>query len=1063
MLQFVIALSAKIKDFFGSVSGILDQVQVEVVLCSLLAGVLLTVFLQFLFFKLRFGQLPVLPPPVKNQYPKIKLPQLLKEQATKPNLNVTEKCLWFNLLAQFLFRELRDTQEVRRWVMRKMNNEFQELLSTLSGKLMDQIIVRDFSLGDNFPIVNSVAVTNVLVTDDVMEELDLSLDVDYTGGFQLAVDVYLLFNKSAYLSVTVKKMKGKARMQFTRMPYTHWSFSFYEDPEVDFAVESHFDGRPFPQIASLVISQLRRSIRKKHTLPNFKMRFRPFFWKPESYVPQRELKVRGQNISVGQLRVTVIECSRLITTPKEALLYCTISVDNLPWKELVSTRQRVWKAIDVEVNKGQTQSVGMTFREEHLLDRFEVVVMVDSIISDSPAALADIRKNDILIAVSTAKIFSSKQAAKLIKNSGEKFTIRIDRAQMKISQDVKFSEETVSLKDVETEVDEESKTQDEPDEYIHISFKVEDHDSRPSKSLLDLPSEPRFRSKRSVSEAMTGKLGPMLRRESSDPQIGTSGADIDTRERSESDTCLLTKDDDEGDLVDYGSDSDDDTYNVQKLHEVTASKSPRWNKEVTFEVGEQHRYLNLCVRCKIPEKVDRSDKVLKPPRDLLLGHVTLSLSDVALQCLLTRQSDSQETVPLQPGEMKTSASRTKTNNLASHPGFDSHLCYGDITLAFHFKPMNLSELDKIKLTRHSVDPTVIDTSSKESSHEDASSMKTDHLSPKGLHHFTGTQFHAATYCHFCGKKIWMKVAFQCSNCTMICHKKCVEKCNNDTICTEAGPMKRCNPSEAWQTPVSTKKKGNQDDREGISRTGRLLSKFRKESASAVKMESPKFVKRTGISPSRKTSDQSITPNPSPRPSPQPPRKFPTLIPDPESVLAEAMGPADLNSCESTDEPDMLKMIQDQQEKIKGQNVDELVVTSAKQMGKELFAHLDVEDRKQKLDSMVSKLQQEIDQETENKMELCLAAKTETDLAQRQVLDIKMSKSDEKTEALMMLLLHYCAGLQHCMDLEEEQRQKSDIQRETTAFEEAPSEESILDETGLSNKEEDVGDVCSSDI
>ena len=52
--------------------------------------------------------------------------------------------------------------------------------------------------------------------------------MDYTGGFQLAVDVYLLFNKSAYLSVTVKKMKGRARMQFTRMPYTHWSFSFYE-------------------------------------------------------------------------------------------------------------------------------------------------------------------------------------------------------------------------------------------------------------------------------------------------------------------------------------------------------------------------------------------------------------------------------------------------------------------------------------------------------------------------------------------------------------------------------------------------------------------------------------------------------------------------------------------------------------------------------------------------------------------------------------------------------------------------------------------------------------------
>ena len=51
-------------------------------------------------------------------------------------------------------------------------------------------------------------------------------------------------------------------------------------------------------------------------------------------------------------------------------------------------------------------------------------------------------------------------------------------------------------------------------------------------------------------------------------------------------------------------------------------------------------------------------------------------------------------------------------------------------------------------------------------------------------------------------------------------------------------MRRSNPSEAWQMPVSTKKKGSQDEREATSRTGRLLSKFRKESSSPVKMESP---------------------------------------------------------------------------------------------------------------------------------------------------------------------------------------------------------------------------------
>jgi PDZ domain-containing protein 8 len=38
-----------------------------------------------------------------------------------------------------------------------------------------------------------------------------------------------------------------------------------------------------------------------------------------------------------------------------------------------------------------------------------------------------------------------------------------------------------------------------------------------------------------------------------------------------------------------------------------------------------------------------------------------------------------------------------------------------------------------------------------------------------------------------------------------------------------------------------------------------------------------------------------------------------------------------------------------------ENTDEMVVTKAKKMGKELFAELDPETRKQKLDSIVSLL------------------------------------------------------------------------------------------------------------
>jgi PDZ domain-containing protein 8 len=56
----------------------------------------------------------------------------------------------------------------------------------------------------------------------------LLLDLSYNGRFQLAVDVDMVFGRSVYLSVMVTKMLGVARLQFTRLPFTHWSFAFCE-------------------------------------------------------------------------------------------------------------------------------------------------------------------------------------------------------------------------------------------------------------------------------------------------------------------------------------------------------------------------------------------------------------------------------------------------------------------------------------------------------------------------------------------------------------------------------------------------------------------------------------------------------------------------------------------------------------------------------------------------------------------------------------------------------------------------------------------------------------------
>lgn len=190
--------------------------------------------------------------------------------ATRP-----ETCNFLNAIFLFLFRELRDTPLVRHWLTKKIKVEFEELLQTkTAGRLLEGLSLRDISLGNSLPVFKTATLIKpVHMNEDGMpEELNFEVDIEYNGGFHLAIDVELVFGKSAYLFVKMRRVVGRLRLQFTRMPFSHWSFSFLEDPLVDFEVKSQFEGRPLPQLTSIIVNQLKRVIKKKHTLPNYKIR-----------------------------------------------------------------------------------------------------------------------------------------------------------------------------------------------------------------------------------------------------------------------------------------------------------------------------------------------------------------------------------------------------------------------------------------------------------------------------------------------------------------------------------------------------------------------------------------------------------------------------------------------------------------------------------------------------------------------------------------------------------------------------------------------------------------------
>ncbi|CAG5136476.1 unnamed protein product, partial [Candidula unifasciata] len=304
---------------------LLDRV-VLVILSFLLGAVLVLVTEAFIFWSY-FNKAPILPPPKCDDVP-TQLPEALILQLEHSSLKQKEDCIWLNFLLQFLFSELRDSLLVRRFLTKKIQLEFEEVLRSRSGVLVDELFLRDYHLGDNFPVITGISVERSDVFRDTIQTLDLKARITYDGGFQIAIDAALPFHRMAFVSVKVLKLRGVLRLQLTQLPFSHWSASFYEEPELELDVTAQLDGRPMPKLKNIIANQIRKIIRKKHTLPMYKMRYKPFFQpRPDpGLAMDTRIHIDGAELGCGILEVTVVEANRLPVVVKGAKVYCTVSV-----------------------------------------------------------------------------------------------------------------------------------------------------------------------------------------------------------------------------------------------------------------------------------------------------------------------------------------------------------------------------------------------------------------------------------------------------------------------------------------------------------------------------------------------------------------------------------------------------------------------------------------------------------------------------------------------------------------------------------------------------------------
>ncbi|XP_071419956.1 PDZ domain-containing protein 8 [Pithys albifrons albifrons] len=993
-----------------------------------------------------------------------------------------ETCHFLNAIFLFLFRELRDTALVRDWVTKKIKVEFEELLQAkMTGKVLEGLSLREVSLGDVLPVFKSVKLIRPVSCNEegCPDELGFEVDLEYNGGFHLAIDADLVFGKSAYLFVKISRVMGRLKLVFTRLPFTHWFFSFMDDPVILFEVKSQFEGRPMPQLTSIIVNQFKKVIKRKHTLPNYKIRFKPFF--PFQVLPvdeyeDRDLCIQDFLLTEGRLKVTLIECTRLFmfgSYDRETNVHCTMELSSNIWEE--KSRSSIKTA---ELVKGNLQSVGLTLRLVQSKEEDAGHVVIETVTPNSPAAAADLQRGDRLLAIGSVKITSTVQVLKLIRQAGDRVLVFYERP-------VGYNQHSSALQDGFGQLEDTAFLAPPEDDQASLSTDVDsrDFDSEFEDLACESPDqkeEPQttLSPKRSVvilAAKPLGTISPILNRKlhlgghqatsktqqkdgakvatpktsegpdasqqsgkqsqgsstkppvpprpqsrpilppsESQNMLETGGVCSDKPERppppannGEKSTEKVNKNSDQiedpavskvvtapkQDTVKDGltenargcKDSDD--HRTWESPEIPYKmRQGRWPRTRTssclFEVEEYHKYLNVALWCRDPFKAGGF---------ICLGYASIKLEEIALDCIATSSMEFVRTFKLTAPTPKAAVTRTALRNLTTHKGFNEKFCYGDVTL--QFKYLKEGEID---------DSNVLLEKERECHFEEEARalQKEDpflgQVLTENKHNFQDTQFQNPTWCDYCKKKVWTKAASQCMLCAYVCHKKCQEKCLTEMpFCV--GAEKRLDRTvgscraEGQEAPPAVSSRVDSESK-SVNRTTGLTRHIINTSTRLLNLRQ--------VPKARLAEQGSDVVEPSPKHTPN--------TSDNESSDTEISGPSSPSKRASSTG---IKLVR------KEGGLDDSVFIAVKEIGRDLYRSLPTEERFQKLEFMLDKLQNEIDQELENNNSLVKEEKETTDTRKKALISAALAKSGERLQALTLLMIHYRAGIEDIESLE----------------------------------------------
>ncbi|KAM8718614.1 hypothetical protein ACLKA7_001342 [Drosophila subpalustris] len=770
-------------------------------LIFLLIGGVVMILLQYLLF-IKFSNLPDESEEQKQINAKYTLPLNIKQtarnlNATQPegstcelhqnNVQSSSTLVSLNFVLQFLFHEFKNSNGVRKWFYRKLSIELDELITkTTTGKLLDKLTIKELDLGDQFPDIRSLSVHNVELdeAEQRIENLDLLLDINYIGNFSTSIDADMVLGKKGSIMLKVKQLSGMARLQFTRKPYTHWSLSFLGDPELNLVVESKYQGRQMQSnITNLISNQIRKAVRRKHTLPNYKLRYKPFFhWAADDETGDCDIQPNGG------LVVRVAELSRLMAWPGTSHIYCTITLAPVPFIEAQQKDNRhVLISLDIIIHKAKNQQIGILFKQS------TSQVKIESILPNTPACKSNLLPGDTLVAIEGKQVNTIQQIAKVVKNlQSTVCCLRIERVIPGIIRNDAVLEDLEKYDDFyDTPVTVKSDTEETEMGSKLLTIKSSVGRNCNDSSLSCTPTNSPKK-----SNIIAKAIKKTISRESADYH-----KDKDKIKSDETTLKSLHTNDDKYSAVSEKPLDEVNYFYQHSTPDCTLSPLMHMDDQCNFQLDSNSLFLNVCVFGKCASE------------SVLLGYYNIQIGQILVECCETSLSQCLKRVTLNPATLLP----VKAHVLSNQSGFNPNLCFGDILFGFSWNgnPSATASETIAKSPAKSPSPVKTQSANSERIQEDClsetASLKSSNLSadcavtsatqvlPKA-HNFIRTHFQRATQCDFCGKKIWLKDAMQCKNCTMCCHKKCIAKCQNATVC---GPVDCYGPVQTSLSPSTT--------------------------------------------------------------------------------------------------------------------------------------------------------------------------------------------------------------------------------------------------------------------